>query len=225
MVSVSKYTYLPTAAMLALAIVFAVPAVRHWRERPPAPPPRPQPLRASWTPPEGTAAGSGGDYVFGLAVAADGRTLGYPALRAGVASLKIEGRLKSPEYVASITRVYRQALDRLKTANGAGESRVPEPERYELQMAFSRGLHTGWFGGINNQELVHARFGTKRGVLVGEVTRVARELEAQVWPLIEAGKIRVVTGRTFPLAQAAAAHAMMESAGHTGKILLTVAGT
>ena len=56
-------------------------------------------------------------------------------------------------------------------------------------------------------------------------TRVARELEAQVWPLIEAGKIRVVTGRTFPLAQAAAAHAMMESAGHTGKILLTVAGT
>jgi putative protease len=96
-------------------------------------------------------------------------------VRAGVASLKIEGRLKSPEYVASITRVYRQALDRLKTGSAAGESRVPEPERYELQMAFSRGLHTGWFGGINNQELVHARFGTKRGVLVGEVTRVAGE--------------------------------------------------
>ena len=34
-------------------------------------------------------------------------------VRAGVASLKIEGRLKSPEYVASITRVYRQALDQL----------------------------------------------------------------------------------------------------------------
>ena len=53
-------------------------------------------------------------------------------------------------------------------------------------------------------------------------TRVARELEAQVWPLIEAGKIRVVTGRTFALPEAVAAHAMMESAGHTGKILLTV---
>ncbi len=53
-------------------------------------------------------------------------------------------------------------------------------------------------------------------------TRVAQALEAQVWPLIEAGKIRVVTGRTFPLAEAAQAHAMMESAGHTGKILLTV---
>jgi NADPH2:quinone reductase len=50
--------------------------------------------------------------------------------------------------------------------------------------------------------------------------RIASELEAQVWPHIEAGRIRVVTGRTFPLAEAAQAHAMMESAGHTGKILL-----
>ena len=53
-------------------------------------------------------------------------------------------------------------------------------------------------------------------------TRVAQELEAQVWPKIAAGKIRVVTGRTFPLAEAAKAHALMESSGHTGKILLTV---
>lgn len=52
-------------------------------------------------------------------------------------------------------------------------------------------------------------------------TRVAQALESEVWPLIEAGKIRVVTGRTFSLAEAAQAHAMMESAGHTGKILLT----
>jgi len=52
--------------------------------------------------------------------------------------------------------------------------------------------------------------------------RVARELEAQVWPWIESGKIRVVTGRTFPLAEAAQAHALMESSGHTGKILLEV---
>lgn len=53
-------------------------------------------------------------------------------------------------------------------------------------------------------------------------TRVAQELEAKVWPLIDAGKIRVVTGRTFSLAEAAQAHAMMESAAHTGKILLSV---
>ena len=52
--------------------------------------------------------------------------------------------------------------------------------------------------------------------------RIARELETKVWPLIEAGKIRVVTRQTFPLAEAARAHALMESAQHTGKILLTV---
>jgi putative protease len=41
-----------------------------------------------------------------------------------------------------------------------------------MEMAFSRGLYTGWLGGINNQRLVHARFGKKRGVYLGEVRRV-----------------------------------------------------
>jgi len=54
--------------------------------------------------------------------------------------------------------------------------------------------------------------------------RVARELETRVWPLIESGPIRVVTRQTFPLADAARAHALMESAQHIGKIVLTVAG-
>ena len=98
-------------------------------------------------------------------------------VRAGVSSLKIEGRLKSPEYVASITRVYRQALNKLGTgtaSRSAGSDALPLPNSpYELQMAFSRGLYTGWFRGINNQELAHARFGTKRGVFLGEVTHVA----------------------------------------------------
>ncbi|MFA6289304.1 MAG: U32 family peptidase [Opitutaceae bacterium] len=97
-------------------------------------------------------------------------------VRAGVASLKIEGRLKSPEYVASITRVYRQALDKI-FAEAAGQSNPigyfdPARARYELSMTFSRGLYTGWFRGIQNQELAHGRFGTKRGVLLGKVTRV-----------------------------------------------------
>ena len=109
-------------------------------------------------------------------------------VRAGVASLKIEGRLKSPEYVASITRVYRAALDKLLLNRGDAETRSNENDfsssasprpggasRYELEMSFSRGLYTGWFGGTNNQQLVHARFGKKRGVFLGEVTRVQNE--------------------------------------------------
>jgi len=105
-------------------------------------------------------------------------------IAAGVASLKIEGRLKSPEYVASITRIYRQALDKL-TRGGAeaqrqdflnsASPRLGGDSKYELEMAFSRGLFTGWFGGTNNQALVHARFGKKRGVYLGEVARVLRD--------------------------------------------------
>lgn len=90
-------------------------------------------------------------------------------VRAGVRSLKIEGRLKSAEYVASITRVYRRALDQIAASASADSS---SEDRYELEMAFSRGLYTGWFRGINNQELAHARFGKKRGVYLGEVSAV-----------------------------------------------------
>ena len=109
-------------------------------------------------------------------------------VRAGVASLKIEGRLKSPEYVASITRTYRQALDRvmaeLNGPDSSGSSPVaphssppfdPAAAKYELNMAFSRGLYPGWFNGIHNQELAHGRFGTKRGVFLGQVTRVGAD--------------------------------------------------
>jgi putative protease len=99
--------------------------------------------------------------------------------RSGVVSLKIEGRLKSPEYVASITRVYRAALDQLERPAQpltAAENRDdPAAARYELEMGFSRGLFTGWLGGIDNQRLVHARFGKKRGVFLGEVERVRGE--------------------------------------------------
>lgn len=107
-------------------------------------------------------------------------------IRSGVASLKIEGRLKSPEYVANITRIYRNALDKLSstagtalyakdavtTATEADRAALSTSEnaQYEMEMAFSRGLYTGWFRGINNQELVHARFGKKRGVYLGEIT-------------------------------------------------------
>jgi U32 family peptidase len=95
-------------------------------------------------------------------------------VKTGVSCLKIEGRLKTPEYVASVTRVYRSALDQIC------ENLAPEIDRdtYNLEMAFSRGLYTGWFQGIDNQALVHARFGKKRGVYLGEVTRVYADREA-----------------------------------------------
>ena len=51
---------------------------------------------------------------------------------------------------------------------------------------------------------------------------IARQLRAQVWPMIEAGKVKVVHDSTFALEEAAAAHARMESSAHIGKIVLRV---
>ncbi|MBL9168086.1 MAG: U32 family peptidase [Verrucomicrobiales bacterium] len=105
-------------------------------------------------------------------------------VQAGISSLKIEGRLKSPDYVASITRVYRQALDRALAAAQpeATDETSSRAWKYDLEMGFSRGLYTGWFKGIDNQELVHARFGKKRGVFLGTVSRVTRD---SVWLQLE----------------------------------------
>ncbi|MFY7903484.1 MAG: NAD(P)H-quinone oxidoreductase [Rubrivivax sp.] len=49
---------------------------------------------------------------------------------------------------------------------------------------------------------------------------LARELRAEVWPLLESGRIRPVVHRVLPAAEAAAAHALMESSQHVGKIVL-----
>jgi U32 family peptidase len=86
----------------------------------------------------------------------------------GVTSFKIEGRLKSPEYVAAVTRVYRKAID---AAIAGRPDPVTENDRYSLEMTFSRGLFTGWMHGVNHQELVGARYGKKRGAFLGRVTQ------------------------------------------------------
>ena len=53
-------------------------------------------------------------------------------------------------------------------------------------------------------------------------TLLAQEIAANVWPLVEYGKLRPVMDRTFPLHEAAAAHTWMEAGGHVGKIVLDV---
>lgn len=67
-----------------------------------------------------------------------------PAIQAaGVTSLKIEGRMKKAEYVATVTRVYRECLERLKQ----GDYRVSAKEREELAGIFNRNFTRGWWAG------------------------------------------------------------------------------
>lgn len=89
-------------------------------------------------------------------------------VRAGVKSFKIEGRLKTPEYVTAVTQVYRKALD---AAIKQEDSPITDEDRYALEMTFSRGLSKGWLAGTNHPYLTHGRFGKKRGPLLGEITQ------------------------------------------------------
>ena len=61
---------------------------------------------------------------------------------------------------------------------------------------------------------------TLRPRSVAEKAEIARELEAKVWPLLAQGRCKPVIHATFPLAEAAMAHALMESSVHVGKIIL-----
>jgi len=93
-----------------------------------------------------------------------------PELRsAGVVSFKIEGRLKTPEYVANITRHYRQAID----AAVAGRPVQFTPRDVEeMELSFSRGFSPGWLNGCDHKMLVPATSSAKRGVFVGQVLEV-----------------------------------------------------
>jgi putative PIG3 family NAD(P)H quinone oxidoreductase len=63
---------------------------------------------------------------------------------------------------------------------------------------------------------------TLRPRSVAEKGQIAASLAREVWPLVEAGSVKPIVHKTFPLAEAAAAHRLMESSGHIGKIVLTV---
>jgi len=61
---------------------------------------------------------------------------------------------------------------------------------------------------------------TLRSRPVSVKAEIARRLQQHVWPLLEVGKVKAVVFRTFPFAEAAAAHALMERSEHIGKIVL-----
>lgn len=63
---------------------------------------------------------------------------------------------------------------------------------------------------------------TLRPRSVTEKGAIARALEAQVWPLVEGGRVRPIVHATFPLAEAAEAHRVLESGANIGKVILVV---
>jgi putative protease len=90
-------------------------------------------------------------------------------VEAGVASLKIEGRLKTPEYVAAMSRNYRSAID---AAMRGEQVQLAAEARREMELTFSRGLSPGWLSGNDHKRLVPGLSSAKRGLCVGEVLGV-----------------------------------------------------
>lgn len=94
-------------------------------------------------------------------------------VQAGVASFKIEGRMKSPEYVFAVTSVYRAVLDRVlawRAQGCVGEApRANDDEQRALAEAFSRGFTTAYLEGERGNDIMSYGRPNNRGVFVGRV--------------------------------------------------------
>ena len=88
-------------------------------------------------------------------------------IEAGVSSLKIEGRMKRPEYVATVVRTYREAIDTYYAGKGYV---VTQEERDDLAQIFNRDFTTAYLEGRPGKAMMSDRRPNNRGLLIGRVT-------------------------------------------------------
>lgn len=88
-------------------------------------------------------------------------------IEAGVSSLKIEGRMKRPEYVATVVRTYREAIDTYYAGKGYA---VTQEERDDLAQIFNRDFTTAYLEGRPGKAMMSDRRPNNRGLLIGRVT-------------------------------------------------------
>lgn len=91
----------------------------------------------------------------------------------GVASLKIEGRMKNPDYVFNVVRVWRRALDMLR--DGAWDPGAVEELERELGRSFNRGFTDAYLRGRSGAELMSFERAINQGVRVGRLVAVGHE--------------------------------------------------
>lgn len=89
----------------------------------------------------------------------------------GVHSFKIEGRLKSPEYVAAAAQEYREAIDRHLAGRDLSEQEL-KLSRERMATTYSRGFFTGWLHGVDHQHLVEGSSKSHRGLLIGTIAEI-----------------------------------------------------
>lgn len=88
--------------------------------------------------------------------------------RLGISSLKLEGRMKRAEYVATVVRIYRQALDALKD----GRTGLSAQDKYELTQIFNRDFTTGYFQGYQGAGMMSFKRPNNRGTMLGRIQEI-----------------------------------------------------
>ena len=115
-------------------------------------------------------------------------------IKAGVSSLKIEGRMKSPEYVATVVRIYKEALQR--AWEEPDNYKVTPEEIRDLALVFNRGFTTGYFYGNPGPDLMGYTKPNNRGLYLGRVLKAGQgkiKFKTKL-PLIAEDEIEFWTG-------------------------------
>ena len=94
-------------------------------------------------------------------------------VKMGVRSLKIEGRMKRPEYVATVVKAYRTALDLLKTERSSKLDLTQQKQ--QVEQVFNRGFTSGYLFGNQGREFPSYTRPSNQGVLLGEVVQVNKD--------------------------------------------------
>jgi NADPH:quinone reductase-like Zn-dependent oxidoreductase len=132
---------------------------------------------------------------------------------------------RSEDFVALVRSLTRDGVDLILDIMGASYTarnlNALAVDGRLVQIGFQSGETTA---SIDLRKILGRRLTITGSALrprsVAEKGAIAAALREHVWPLIESGRVKPQVDRTFPLADAAAAHALMESSGHLGKIVL-----
>ncbi len=93
-------------------------------------------------------------------------------MESNIYSLKIEGRMKSPAYVAFTTKLYRTLIDNY---NAKKELKITEQQKKELALLYNRGFTKGHLFKDTNENLMNSRASNHQGILLGEVRSMTKE--------------------------------------------------
>lgn len=133
---------------------------------------------------------------------------------------------KTQDFVAEVQRITNGCgvdvvLDMVAGDYAAREVECLAEDGRLVIIAVQGGVKSSFNAGLVLRRRLTITGSTLRPRSVEFKTAIAQSLRSQVWPLIEQGKVRPVIYQTFDAGDAAAAHALMESNQHTGKIVLT----